>query len=346
LLKVSKKLRDKRFAAGALLLASPEVKFIRDEATQDPIDLELYEQRETNALVEEYMLLANISVAKKLYEKYPSLALLRRHPQPASTRFTSLQLYLQKLGYDLQTSSSLALSQSLDAINDPNDPYFNKLVRMLTTRCISQALYFSSGTVPYNLFLHFGLATPIYTHFTSPIRRYADLIVHRLLGAAINLHALPNYDKNKIRSVCHVINQKHTQAQFASRASVELYTHLYFKDRKEASDGYITRLRTNAITVICPKFGLEGNVFLPEGMTLQLDKDGCRLFSPDNKFQLRMLEKVQVTVSLDSSKPHRPTLHFSLTSPQFSSLSNVPSDKKRKGDSGEQFQNKLTKKRN
>ncbi|KHJ83510.1 hypothetical protein OESDEN_16791 [Oesophagostomum dentatum] len=61
----------------------------------------------------------------------------------------------------------------------------NRLLRMLTTRCMTQAVYFSAGTVPVEQYVHFGLATPIYTHFTSPIRRYADVVVHRLLAASI-----------------------------------------------------------------------------------------------------------------------------------------------------------------
>jgi exosome complex exonuclease DIS3/RRP44 len=117
-----------------------------------------------------------------------------------------------------------------------------------------QAVYFSSGSHPYNEFHHYGLAAPIYTHFTSPIRRYAgmsplprigggsagvccsstqcvaDVIVHRELSACIGVEPLPlNYDKEYVRKLCHTINHRHRMAQQASRASTELYTVIFFK---------------------------------------------------------------------------------------------------------------------
>eukprot|EP01103_Thecamoeba_quadrilineata_P016000 TRINITY_DN5220_c0_g1_i2.p1 TRINITY_DN5220_c0_g1~~TRINITY_DN5220_c0_g1_i2.p1 ORF type:complete len:949 (+),score=182.23 TRINITY_DN5220_c0_g1_i2:31-2877(+) len=318
LLAISKTLRKKRFENGALMLASPEVKFVRDENTQDPIDLEMYEQRETNALVEEFMLLANISVASKIFEKFPQMALLRRHPIPTVARFDNLKLSLAKIGYPLLLDSSKHLSDSLDKIDNPSDPYFNKLIRILTTRCMTQAVYFSSGTLPYNEFSHYGLASPIYTHFTSPIRRYADLIVHRLLAAAISINPLPSfYDKNKIVSICQGINHRHRMAQAASRASVELFTYIFFKNKNEATDAYITRIRENALTVISPKFGLEGNLFFPDGLKLQMEDDGQEISSTDKLFVIKMFQKVRVSISVDNSKPHRPKLKIDLISPTF-----------------------------
>uniref|UniRef100_A0A0A9X8B1 Exosome complex exonuclease dis3 n=1 Tax=Lygus hesperus TaxID=30085 RepID=A0A0A9X8B1_LYGHE len=87
----------------------------------------------------------------------------------------------------LDDRSSLTLNRSLDDCVDPHDAYFNKLIRILTTRCLRQAQYFSSGAIPRDEYYHFGLAMPIYTHFTSPIRRYADVVVHRQLAAALGI---------------------------------------------------------------------------------------------------------------------------------------------------------------
>ena len=103
-------------AAGALNLASPEVKIHLDSAeSSDPIDVEQKELRETNSLVEEFMLLANISVAKKIQETFPQTAVLRRHLPPPKTNFEKLQDILQKRkGLSLDVSSSGALAASLD----------------------------------------------------------------------------------------------------------------------------------------------------------------------------------------------------------------------------------------
>lgn len=110
------KLKAGRMAAGALNLASPEVKIHLDTAeSSDPIDVEQKELRETNSLVEEFMLLANISVAKKIQETFPQTAVLRRHLPPPKANFEKLQDILRKRkGLTLDVSSSGALADSLD----------------------------------------------------------------------------------------------------------------------------------------------------------------------------------------------------------------------------------------
>jgi len=159
------KLRAKRMAAGALNLASPEIKIHLDSSeSSGPIDIEAKKQLETNSLVEEFMLLANISVANRIYERFPQTAVLRRHCAPPSSNFDVLKDVLGKRkGLTLDTSSSGALAASLDACEDPSIPDFNTLVRIMATRCMLSAEYFGSGSVARDAFGHYGLATPMYT---------------------------------------------------------------------------------------------------------------------------------------------------------------------------------------
>jgi len=113
---LAQKLKAGRMAAGALNLASPEVKIHLESAeSSDPIDVEQKEMRETNSLVEEFMLLANISVAQKIQEAFPQTAVLRRHMPPPKTNFEKLEDILRKRrGIKLDVSSSGALAASLD----------------------------------------------------------------------------------------------------------------------------------------------------------------------------------------------------------------------------------------
>ena len=87
------------------------------------------------------------------------------------------------VGVEIKVDDSKALQVSLDQAHKEEDPYFNSLIRILSTRCMAPAQYFVSGELPEEQWHHYGLAAPIYTHFTSPIRRYADVLVHRLLAA-------------------------------------------------------------------------------------------------------------------------------------------------------------------
>lgn len=112
--KFAKILRQRRLEAGALTLTSPELRFNLQNDSQDPVDVEMKELKETNSLVEEFMLLANISVAKKIYSRFPSAAMLRKHGAPPINNFDQLRKILLEKGFTLDISSSKALADSLD----------------------------------------------------------------------------------------------------------------------------------------------------------------------------------------------------------------------------------------
>ena len=265
LMMLSKKLRQKRMDAGALNLASPEVRIEAESETSDPADVQTKQMLDTNSLVEEFMLLANITVAGKINECYPQTALLRRHSAPPKSNFEELQNQLRvRCGLDLQTETSKALADSLDRCVKPTEPFFNTLVRIMATRCMMSAEYFVAGTQAYSEFGHYGLASEIYTHFTSPIRRYADLVVHRQLAAAIEYEQLQVglQSKAKLEAVCRNINVRHRNAQLAGRASIEYYVGQALKSRVVEEEGFVMKVFSNGFVVFIPKFGVEGLIRL------------------------------------------------------------------------------------
>ena len=217
--------------AGALTLASPELKFKLDNESQNPTDVTEYKHVDTHWMIEEFMLLGNVAVAERLAAFYPTFAILRRHPRPKDKPLRDLVDQLAKFGFEVSTESSKKLAESLDLANRENDPFFNKIVRILATRCMNQAVYFCMSTVDMAEIGHFGLAMAKYTHFTSPIRRYADVLVHRLLAASIDIQSLSNdmTDKFKMSKQCDQMNRKNRMAALASQASVQFNTYLYFK---------------------------------------------------------------------------------------------------------------------
>lgn len=265
LLLLSKKLRQKRMDAGALNLASPEVRVQTESETSDPADVKNKELLDTNSLVEEFMLLGNISVARKIYEAFPQTALLRRHAPPPKSNFEELSNQLKvKRGLELRTDSSKALADSLDTCVDPQEPFFNTLIRIMATRCMMSAEYFCSGTQSFPEVRHYGLATEIYTHFTSPIRRYADLVAHRQLAAAIGYESLDwsLLRKDKLEALTGVINIRHRNAQKAGRASIEYYVGQALKGKVLEEEGFVMKVFSNGFVVFVPRFGIEGLIRL------------------------------------------------------------------------------------
>ena len=267
LLDISKKLKQQRIDAGALNLASPEVKVHMDSETSDPSDIEVKNLLDTNSLVEEFMLLANISVAKRIYEAFPQTAMLRRHGAPPATNFEVLNDQLRvKKNMSINLESSKTLADSLDKCVESNEPFFNTLVRVMATRCMLAAEYFSSGSYGYPEFRHYGLASEIYTHFTSPIRRYADIVAHRQLAAAIDYEPLDqnHRERTKMERVCANINKRHRNAQFAGRASIEYYVGQVLKADESQQEGYVIKVFANGIVILVPKFGVESLIHLED----------------------------------------------------------------------------------
>uniref|UniRef100_A0A6Q2ZJP9 Protein DIS3 homolog n=1 Tax=Esox lucius TaxID=8010 RepID=A0A6Q2ZJP9_ESOLU len=327
--RLAKILKRQRIEKGALTLSSPEVRFHIDSETHDPIDLQTKELKDTNSMVEEFMLLANISVAQKIYEEFSECALLRKHPAPPPSNYDILNKAAKSKNLVIHTDSAKALADSLDAARVDNFPYFNTLLRILATRCMMQAVYFCSGMD--SDFHHYGLASPIYTHFTSPIRRYSDIIVHRLLAVAIGADSTyPDLmDKHKQSALCNNLNYRHKMAQYAQRASVAFHTQLFFKSRGIMNEeGFILFVRKNAIIILIPKFGLEGTVFFENknkpSPKLVFNDEATTLTVEGHTFN--MFDKVKVTISLDASNIQHQKIRMSLVEPVIPGVSVAPSE--------------------
>lgn len=306
-------LKGRRIEAGALTLASPEVRFTVDRETQSPVDVELKEGKAANSMVEEFMLLANVHVAEQLFKTFPDQAILRRHPAPLVERFEALNQALVGLGQpELDASSSKTLANSLDQIRVNDDAFLNKLIRIMTTRCMQQAIYFASGTQPYDQFWHYGLACPIYTHFTSPIRRYADVLVHRLLASSI---AWPReqalLSKQELDDCAHNLNYRNRMSQTAQRSSIELFTHLYFKGKTISEFAYVVRVMPKGFIVILPGYGIEGSVQAP--IQWKYDPTSARYIDQDDRPVIHLFKRVQVQAVVEENEATgRPKIRFTL----------------------------------
>ncbi|KAI8061570.1 DIS3-like exonuclease 1-like protein [Gongronella butleri] len=280
LAKVLRVFKSRRSAQGALELESSEVKFKtvdKDKVTEIIPKDEL----EIHGLVAEAMILANSAVGKRIYDGFKSAALLRRHPPARENKFKQLVNAAASRGFTVDFRSNRALAQSLAAIvsNSPDKPEMVQMLKTMATYAMNEAGYISSGQHSVDEYYHYGLALEYYTHFTSPIRRYADVIVHRQLLMAINDPtavaadagaASSMYQNLKIADICDNLNLKSRESKFAQRDSTELFQALYVMQQSQSgplvANGIICEMRSNGFYVFVPSLGLKGPVFL-------LDKD-------------------------------------------------------------------------
>lgn len=203
------------------------------------------------------MLLANTSVAKKLTNTFPC-TIIRRHPLPQLDKLEELNNTLKSCGFgQLRYNNSKELNESLQNISRKH-PHIERILRILSTRCMSQAVYSNSKDVPRLEWHHYGLCVDVYTHFTSPIRRYADILVHRLLEAALEISTIPEGWNRKLTESCDHMNDKCFASKRSSRASIELFSYYLFKKSgPKVTKGIVTALRNSGITVMCPEFGIQ-----------------------------------------------------------------------------------------
>ena len=325
---LARKFRERRINAGALTLASPEVKFVLDSESLNPTDVQAYQLFEANALVEEFMLLANVTVGKKILRHYPTLSVLRRHPAPNRAMFDSLISKAKSRGFSINIDDSKKLADSLDDAVLKEDPYFNKLLRILSTRCMSPAQYFCSGEYKPTDWHHYGLAAPVYTHFTSPIRRYADVCVHRLLAAAIGVDPLPVHlsSKSYLHDLAANMNRRHRAAQLAGRASVQLHTLIVFSGENGAKeeDAYVLDVETSdnaepSFTVIVPRYGIEGRVHLNHIKVDDEDliRDETKHSISYKNDEIQVFQKVRVKIWVKEIQDVQKELMIDLISPAF-----------------------------
>lgn len=185
---VAKRRRESRFDGGALKLENSKLVFSLDE-DGEPYDSTMYQHQDSNFLVEEFMLLANMTVARVISSAFPERSLLRRHPEPNMRKLKEFEEFCTKNGFELDTSSSGALHLSLEKMREEfrEDPVLFNILMLYATKPMQLAKYFCTGDMKGQEedWGHYALAVPLYTHFTSPIRRYPDLVVHRTVAAAL-----------------------------------------------------------------------------------------------------------------------------------------------------------------
>ena len=231
--KVASAMRKRRFDEdGALRLDNVRLYFELDDEGK-AIGYGIYEQKEANRLVEEFMLAANMTAAKLVSEAFPDRALLRRHMPPNGHKLQDLAVNVAKLLLNapkLDVSSAGALQASLAALRASVGPEVAEVVTLLCTKPMQTAQYFCTGNEEDpSMWRHYALAVGQYTHFTSPIRRYPDVLVHRLLAAAlrkaegVKAAGKELFNTDTVAEIAAHANDRKSAAKAAQDGSLKLY---------------------------------------------------------------------------------------------------------------------------
>lgn len=260
-------LRSKRMANGALRLDQPKLAFSLDEETKMPNGVSIYEIKDSNKLVEEFMLLANMAVARKIESHFPKISLLRRHPAPKQKVLKEILELCDKIGFPIDASSSGTLASSIRRYegDDEVKASIGQVLSMLLMKPMQLAVYFCTGSVRSKSdYHHYALSAPFYTHFTSPIRRYPDVMVHRLLSASLGYTPTPKMDKveDVSKQALHC-NDKKSAAKTVSDASADTFFGLFVKQCGPIEErGVVVNVLDASFDVLVFKYGVVKRVYV------------------------------------------------------------------------------------
>ncbi len=209
---LAQKMRARRFKNGSITFEREEAKFTLD-ATGKPTGVYFKEQKESNQLIEEFMLLANRRVAE-LMAKAKKTMVYRVHDEPNADKLASFRRFITRFGYDFRAQEGKAVSKEMNRLmKQIHGKAEENIVSTLAIRTMAKA-YYTTDNIG-----HYGLAFKYYTHFTSPIRRYPDMMVHRTLAAFLEGAKSP--DKNAMETLCEHSSDMEIRAAEAERASVK-----------------------------------------------------------------------------------------------------------------------------
>lgn len=293
--RVAKILRKARLANGALNIESEEMRFKLDDGGA-PVETIIKTSKDAHKLIEEFMLLANkhvsmfLSKPKGNKDLFPMI--YRVHDKPDPEKIGFLKLFLEKfeleLAYEDMDKIAININALLKEIREENE---FPLVQSMVIRSLSKATYETQNIG------HFGLAFTHYSHFTSPIRRYADLVVHRILETELSKR--PHQYSQSLDDVCKLVSRNERKAAEAERESGKYFQTLFVQDKiGEEFDGFISGIAEHGLYVKMIENNCEGMVSMQDipGDRYYFDAEKFRVIGVKNKKEYNFGDLVKVRI--------------------------------------------------
>lgn len=292
--KLAKKMRKARQKTGALSFDKQEVKFELDENNK-PVGIKFKTAKDSNKLIEEFMLLANRQVAQFINKKQlPNVN--RSHDKPNEAKLEALRVFIKQFGYDIQTNTPEETTKSLNQLlNDVQGTPEADMIDNLVVRTMQKATYSTKNIG------HYGLGFKDYSHFTSPIRRYPDVIIHRLLGMYLDTErvskTVPKLEKLEGR--CIHLSEREKKAQKAERDSIKYMQCVYMADNiGKVYEGIVSSVTDFGIFVTIPENGCDALLKLSNIKgTWQADTANYRIKEHNTQDTIRLGDTVNVVIT-------------------------------------------------
>ncbi len=293
---IAKLLQKERFENGAINFDSEEVKFNLDEFGK-PTGVYVKERMDTNKMIEDLMLLANKKVAEFIEKKDPEIKktfIYRVHDIPNSDRISELSTFLKTLGYKLEIGEDGITSKSINKLlSDVRGTPEEGMIQTATIRTMAKAIYTTKNIG------HFGLSFAHYTHFTSPIRRYPDIMVHRLLADYIAGRKVSADKLHEFEASSRYNSEMEKKATEAERGSIKYKQVEYMSDKVgQVFDGIISGVTEWGIYVEEKETKSEGLIHVKNlsGDFYTLDKKSYSLVGEKTKVRYRLGDEVKIKV--------------------------------------------------